>query len=439
MKSTPIRAAGLLLTLLLSSMGQAAEAETIDWRKVLEPSCWPKEAVEGADGVTFFTVTCRTKNQGSLWRLDKGAKTPEKVVDVPSSAWHLRAMGEALYFGATDMKHGFELWKAVPDEKRAFMLADLHPKYGSNPWNIGLAGRVLLLTAWHETFGRSFYTSDGTPEGTKVLMTGTDGQVYALAHLGSKLRFFTRHRVRRGDVHGTAFKLAQLKIWESNGTKNGTRVIHEVSIKGGREAFAEPTGLGGILYWLHKSSGQRGNRLWRSDGTSLGTREVFSFELAQVQSMVSAGGRLFLSLRTGKAFQLWTSDGTKLGTRMVREWKFKSPRDSRGRKPIERLVKSCDKMFFVSRTGEKGGLEVWTSDGTAYGTRLILAEKNKQLDIPRPQRIYGPHCVAGNHFLWVEDRLAASGLSTPGKRQLTELLSTDGTQKGTRLVWHWEK
>jgi hypothetical protein len=119
MKTTPIHGTGLLLFMLASSVIWAAEAETIAWRKVLEPSCWPKEAVEGAGGATFFTVTCRQPNQGSLWRLNKGAKTPEKLVDVPSSAWHLRAMGDALYFGATDMKHGYELWKAVPAEKRA--------------------------------------------------------------------------------------------------------------------------------------------------------------------------------------------------------------------------------------------------------------------------------------------------------------------------------
>ncbi len=127
-------AMGIALVSLLAAQVRA-DPKGIDWRQVLEPSCWPYEQARAGDA-TFFTVRCRSTGEASLWRLDREASAPVRVVTVPHSAWHLTAMGDAVYFGATDMKHGYELWKAIPSEGRAFMLKDIHPTTGSNPWPV---------------------------------------------------------------------------------------------------------------------------------------------------------------------------------------------------------------------------------------------------------------------------------------------------------------
>lgn len=430
-----------LLVLSASCAPVRVSQPRLDWKKTLEPSCWPYEQVREGDE-TFFSVRCRATATASLWRYAAGMEVPRKVADVPYSAWHLRAMDGAVYFGATDKEHGFELWKAVPDEKRAFMLADLHPTAGSNPWNIGVAGKRMLMVAHHAEHGRSFFVTDGIPEGTVFLKPLSDRQSlpFFLERTPERLRFFTRHRTRDRGVRGTAFKLHRLVFWESDGTAAGTRETHDVRIKEHREEFKQPLAMGGRLFWLHVGPSGRSTSLWVSDGTDAGTREIRAFASHQgrPESLAAAGGKLFVTLRTYEGFQLWAGD-EKSGVALVREWTFPERKGWGDPKPVERLVSSCDRLFFSARTGEKGGLELWTSDGSPQGTQVILAERNKLLDIRNPRNFYGPHCALGSHFLWVENREAASGRATPGKLRVVELIVTDGSPDNTHLVWHWER
>ena len=70
------------------------------------------------------------------------------------------------------------------------------------------------------------------------------------------------------------------------------------------------------------NDGERGLELWRSDGTSTGTRLVKRINTISTGSnpehLINVNGTLFFAASNGSSRELWKSDGTFSGTTMVR-------------------------------------------------------------------------------------------------------------------------
>lgn len=112
--------------------------------------------------------------------------------------------------------------------------------------------------------------------------------------------------------------------------------------------------------------------------------------------------------------ELWVSDGTEEGTRMVKDV-FPGP----GFSNITEMVVSGSKLFFTAEDGEHG-MELWVSDGTEAGTRIVadLTREPGRNSVPSSLRAY-----RGGVF-FVAD---SSGNSTA-------LWKSDGTPEGTTLL-----
>ncbi|MFN8234116.1 MAG: ELWxxDGT repeat protein [Actinomycetota bacterium] len=116
-------------------------------------------------------------------------------------------------------------------------------------------------------------------------------------------------------------------------------------------------------------------------------------------------------------WELWASDGTAQGTRMV-----KDIRPGRGGRPPAPLIGVDGVLYFAADDGQHG-LELWLTDGTAAGTRMVRdifpGEKGSFPD--SGYRVYD----AIGHAVYFAARDGVHG---------QELWRTDGTPDGTSMV-----
>jgi ELWxxDGT repeat protein len=127
-------------------------------------------------------------------------------------------------------------------------------------------------------------------------------------------------------------------------------------------------------------------------------------------TLVEAGGRVFFTAHDGShGRELWVSDGTAAGTRMVKDIRP----GTRGSRP-ETLTRVGTRVYFTAHDGSHGR-ELWVSDGTAAGTRMVK-------DLTR-----------GSKGSWT---MGIIGVGDTAYFDIVYdgLYRTDGTAKGTRRV-----
>jgi ELWxxDGT repeat protein len=112
----------------------------------------------------------------------------------------------------------------------------------------------------------------------------------------------------------------------------------------------------------------------------------------------------FVISATDTRDELWTSDGTASGTRLVRDL---------GQGLIQQPTAAHGQLFFALFPEDADGA-LWVSDGTASGTRRVRDSGSGPLDL----------VVAGGDLYY----------SASDPQHGRELWTSDGTRKGTRLV-----
>jgi ELWxxDGT repeat protein len=169
--------------------------------------------------------------------------------------------------------------------------------------------------------------------------------------------------------------------------------------------------LGGTGEWDHMASG-----LWITDGTPSGTHLIRSLPtqgFGGATGLAASGGRLFFFTSDGMANRfVWTSDGTGAGTLPLIRTGFSVS------EPYT-LVPVGDRMCFLRYPGTERDVELWVSDGTAEGTRML-----KRFDDPDSIAAVGGLCG------W-NGKLAFRGWDP---LHGSELWMSDGTPEGTWVV-----
>lgn len=349
-------------------------------------------AVEMGGRLYFLAYNQGFVNDGyELWRTDG---TPSGTVRLEAyqnwSPSPFYVLGDRLLFLASHPDYGTELWITDGTPGNAAPVGDLFPgPFDGNIANLTLAGDYLYFTAYDDVNQTELWRTDGTPAGT-LRLTGPD--------LG--LDVIIPHRLI--DVDGTLFFFGQTSsggnlLLKSNGTPAGTVLIKEAD---GSAFDGSMYVTGGLLYIA-------GRHIWRSDGTSDGTYvihtfpdthalemgiaadtklylfqrdAVYRYELVQVVGdavtqvtelpgfwgrMGTAGDRLFfVGIDSAHGDELWTSNGTAAGTNLVKDI---SPGDAGSM--IETLVAVGDEVYFGADTSrDPWRRPLWRSDGTASGT-----------------------------------------------------------------------
>jgi len=144
-----------------------------------------------------------------------------------------------------------------------------------------------------------------------------------------------------------------------------------------------------------------------------GAREVALLDALDQAEIAALGDHILFSARRTGDFELWISDGTEKGTRMLAN--IHPDRSSRPRQ----LTRAGDLVFFVADDGFSGA-ELWCTDGTRDGTRLVR-------DIHQGPRGSDPRrmLAVGDGLVFVADD-GWSGV---------EPWVSDGTEEGTQVLF----
>jgi ELWxxDGT repeat protein len=403
------------------------------------------------NGITYFGA-CTAGGCG-LWRSDATeAGTYEvKRVEVDS----LAVFQERLFFSGRDYDHRRELWISDGSESGTHLLADLRPResqfsLGSWPLDLTPAGDRLFFTADDGPHGRELWITDGSKAGTRMVADVAPGElpsagfVSFTAALGNRIFLFLSE-------HGF-----DPKPWISDGTQEGTLRLADVGPVSGSVQCAASTLAANGLVWFVAFEPTSGCEPWVSDGTPSGTRRLMDVVPGAAGSMPSgflaADGRVFFAVDNGSQRQIWVSDGTEDGTTV-----FATPDPSRQR-PLLAPLGFLDGSLLFSSTADfnfpgfllrSAGDEIedihaitsvgpsttvggelyfggsaenpqfktlWKSDGTADGTRPVVADDT---------RLNGPGDLTpfGDGLLF--DAFDSKGV---------ELWYSDGTDEGTQQV-----
>ena len=394
-------------------------------------------------GGTLYFVAGNGLDGVELWRTDGSEAGTFRVAILespgglyPSRAVRLAAAGDTLIY-----RDGGRVWRTDGTEAGTILLVDFGADTGtSHTFEMFSAGDRVFFSADDQ-----LWVTDGTPANTRMLSSplalgfDIDGR-QGFSVLGDDVVF-----VANDGVHGS-------ELWSSDGTPAGTMLFQDVTPgpDGSGVRFIAPVDGALIFGALGPQPG-----LWRTDGSAAGTARLAT--AVPIRPPVRFGDAIFfIALGDAGAYDLWRTDGTAEGTARVSFTSFGrlAALDDgvyflAGRPDtclLERVTDSSEEPSVVlridgSRSSPAGtcvdddltavgqqlffvaddvhGTELWRSDGTGAGTRMVR-------DI-RPSTITAaPHNLidAGGHLLFLADD---DGLYGP------ELWISDGTEAGTRL------
>ena len=151
-------------------------------------------------------------------------------------------------------------------------------------------------------------------------------------------------------------------------------LVKDIAERGGSTP-TQFTKVGDRLFFV-AADNRHGRELWMTDGTPAGTVLVRDIRKGPFDSdpgrLVAVGDLLFFRAETKRhGSELWKSDGTRGGTVLVKDIN-PGPRGSMYNSigAFGQMEALGNTLFFRANDGETGS-EIWTSDGTAAGTRLV--------------------------------------------------------------------
>src|SRR5215208_3584714 len=348
------------------------------------------EELWSSNGTRSGTKLVKDIDPGPL--VIKKMEKTETGSSAPDSVLHTKKW---IYFQATTVKYGEELWKSNGTEWGTKIVKDIVPGQGdSGPEDIvSTAPRTTFFRAWDKKHGEELWKTDGTEKGTKLVKDinpdlppgarcdqGDCGIPKGWSHpdtvtVMGKQVFFAADDGKHG-----------VELWKSDGTEKGTTLVKNInpaapapttdacsgekSCRG--SSWADDMTLVGKTVFFSANDGKHGVELWKTDGTNRGTKLVKNInpssesEASDIGELVAMGNRLYFTAIDGKhGLELWKSDGTVKGTRLVKDIKpgnIGSEADS--------LTVFGGGLLFAAADG-KHGPELWESDGTGGGTILL--------------------------------------------------------------------
>ncbi len=308
-----------------------------------------------------------------------------------------------LLFNANDSVHGTELWTSNGSPGGARLLKDVCPEGCSGvntPPRLAFGGR-LYFTAFTRARGLELWSTDGTEAGTRLFKDFCRGTC------GSDPRVLGGPDGRFYVTAGTA--LGNSRLWRSNGTSAGTVPVTDDSFySGGDRGVAV-----GRYFLFNGEDATHGSELWRSEGTIPTTRLVADFTANEPGSSSPrefhpTGSRaVFLANDGLSPIGIWSSDGTAEGTRLLLDGGFEPP--------LLQFAKSGENLTYFYTSNFRA---LWRTDGTPLGTFQVSPP---ELDFYQ----------SGSTLAMLGDRAFFVGLDSAHGE---ELWTSDGTVAGTHLV-----
>jgi len=427
-------------------------------------------------GTTIYFGATDGKLGNELWRLDTTTQKVSLVKDIfPGPAGshpsHIAAFGKYLWFNANDGVHGAELWRSDGTTNGTVMVADTWPGPNSSlPLGFFEWRGIVYFLGTDGVTGAELWRSDGTASGTwlvKDINPKGHGNPQAFVPFNNEL-WFIATELQYG-----------VELWKTDGTTAGTVIAHDVYPGRLPSLPSPPVLFQGQLYFTAITPGT-GRELWRSNGTSFSPvelkpgkedgavgatvvtgkapnevlyfigearigankqetgRELCSwdgtkftvFDLypgptgsSAMNLTEAANGQIFFrAIHPKLGNELWVTNGTVASTRLVKDINQRaSTNPSLNSSGPEFLTPAFNGVLFSADDPLGAGRELWFSDGTTIGTRLIAdINPNKDTGHAFPDQLYN---AGGTLFFSADDGVTGR-----------EPWMSDGTTNGTQRI-----
>ena len=362
----------------------------------------PQSLAVVAGKTAYFTASSPLYGT-ELWKSDGTAAGTVMVKDInpgmlSSSPWSLAAVGSMLYFQADDGLHGPELWKSDGTAAGTVMVKEIMPDLYSPQIMTPTPVRGMVMFAANDgPHGIELWKSDGTAAGTclvKDIHPLHSGYPSSFNVINDTLYFFANAPADNSSYSPTT-------PWKSDGTAAGTVKVNLPD--------ANIDDLGSVKGRLFYSTFAYYNtyavrHVWLSDGTAAGSRQIASMQSftplnldpSSVAATLPNGVIHFLNCDPQRTVSLWRSDGTTQGTRLV-----KTLSAAPGGNAIDfyspQLLAFNGALYFCVGDATHGK-ELWKSDGTAAGT-VLVKDINPGAESSAPAKL----TVAGGKLYFTAD------------------------------------
>lgn len=331
--------------------------------KVFEQSGGNDTAPVGmlGDNLVFSYFEARTGREPYVATAQSGSAhllkdiNPEARNGCFASVTPAMSTGSRIFFAADDGIHGNELFETDGTEEGTRLLLDINDgKASSNPNWFQVLGDHVLFVADDGTHGNEIWITDGTPAGTQLLADLAPGPDSSNVHnyvlVGDRL-FFDATTSMFGE-----------ELFVTDGTKDGTRLFADI-LPGPRGSEPSQSEFTSQYLIFTADDGIHGRELWRADLKSGDAQMVKDIGLPQqsrmtaLRSMTGLGDFVyFVADSPAYGAELWCLPPGAEGPYLVQDL-FLGPAGSHP----EALTPLGDKLFFIADSVETGPTLWWTA------------------------------------------------------------------------------
>jgi trimeric autotransporter adhesin len=338
----------------------------------------------------YFTADDGIRGR-ELWQTNGTQQGTRLVADInagtqSSNPGQLTTVNNVLYFTADNGFSGQELYRLNPTSRAVELVRNINTnaRTGSNPTDLLNVSGTLYFTANDGIRGRELWRSDGTANGTTIVRDINTGTVSSIPDLIGGGSSFDRSRlVNIGNILYFAANngIFGTELWRSDGTAAGTQILRNINTTGTTGSdLTNLTNVNGTLYFA-ANDGFSGTELWRSDGTAGGTQIFRNINTNGItgsnpSDLINANGKLFFSADDGNnGRELYRINGTqltRLDINLGRNSSISAPTNQGLTDPIRsRFINIRNTLYFAATNSVGTGVELWRSNGTPAGTRLV--------------------------------------------------------------------
>lgn len=252
--------------------------------------------------------------------------------------------------------------------------------FGSYFYFMGNTQKGFVMNVYNPTFGVEPWISDGTNKGTFLLKDIGPGASNSLfsndAFSNDTILYFFAFDESNSNV---------INLWRTDGSSNGTYFIDSLGPNYPNKYYEEATFYKGEFYYFISSQSYK--TLYATDGSKKKPRKIYAFNdsnyISRSSIKVFNNQLYFYGYDTEHGAELWTSDGTSAGTKLMFDLNTgtNSSIFNNGK-----LVSCQNKLFFVAQRYSQEGFELFYIDKQSNEPWLLrdftpLSNKSSQITL----------------------------------------------------------